>query len=182
MNGSMNWSIENKSQFIGMRNISKHQQSTDCIRGLRSKIDHFDISLKAMGNQSRELRDFYSDIRYYLLTLTVVRFNLTILWRWVSLSKLMNELWRLAGSIDWQFFKIENRLEWMSILWLFIVKDVVLEWPVWQRGTPAIWFRLNIPRAGMENSCWKPVIPFTRGHRTPMQTHIKRGRSDENQE
>ena len=56
-----------------MRNIPKHQQSTDCIRGLRSKIDHFDIGLKAMGNQSRELRDFYSDIRYYLLTLTVVR-------------------------------------------------------------------------------------------------------------
>merc|ERR1712038_108343 len=62
MNGSMNWSIENKSQFIGMRNIPKHQQSTECLRGLRSKIDHFDISLEAMENQSRELRDFYSDI------------------------------------------------------------------------------------------------------------------------
>ena len=78
MNGSMNWSIENKSQFIGMRNIPKYQQSTERIRGLRSKIDHFDISLKAMGNQSRELRDFYSDIRYYLLTLIVGRFNSTI--------------------------------------------------------------------------------------------------------
>ena len=84
----MNWSIENKSQFIGMRNISKQQQSTDCIRGLRSKIDHFDISLKAMGNQSRELRDFYSDIRY-LLTLTVGTFNLTI---GSKISKLRNKV------------------------------------------------------------------------------------------